>query len=237
LASGITVSDILEAIRKTNLIDSPGLIENEHKLVLGLVSGQVRTPEQIGQIVVKTSTAGVPLRLGDIAKITASVAPVYSIVTANGKPAVLLNVNRQPDGNTLDVANLVHAQIEAIRLTLPPGVHIEPFYDQSTIVRESIASVRDAVLLGLLLSSIILVLFLRDWGTSLVAGLVIPSTLLITFIVLKLAGGRFNLMTLGGLAAAVGLVIDDTIVVLENIVLHRDAGQGRFEAIQSALKE
>src|SRR5216110_226515 len=237
LASGITVSDILEAIRKTNLIDSPGLIENEHKLVLGLVSGQVRTPEQIGQIVVKTSSSQVPIRLGDIAKISPSVAPVYTIVTANGKPAVLLNVNRQPDGNTLDVANEVHAQIEEIRPTLPPGVHIEPFYDQSTIVRESIASVRDAVLLGLLLSSIILVLFLRDWGTSLVAGLVIPATLLITFIVLKLAGESFNLMTLGGLAAAVGLVIDDAIVVLENIVLHRDAGQRRFEAIQSALQE
>src|SRR5437870_6975653 len=237
LAAGITVSDILDAIRRTNLIDSPGLIENNHKLVLGLVSGQVRTPEQIGQIVVKTSTAGVPLRLGDIAKITSSVAPVYTIVTANGKPAVLLNVNRQPDSNTLDVANEVHAQIEEIRPTLPPGVHIEPFYDQSTIVRESIASVRDAVLLGLLLSSIILVLFLRDWGTSLIAGLVIPSTLLITFIVLKLTGQSFNLMTLGGLAAAVGLVIDDAIVVLENIVLHRDAGQTRLQAIRSALKE
>lgn len=237
LASGITVSDILEAIRRTNLIDSPGLIENEHQLVLGLVSGQVRTPEQIGQIVVKTSPSQVPIRLGDIAKISPSVAPVYTIVTANGKPAVLLNVNRQPDSNTLDVANEVHAQIQEIRPTLPPGVHIEPFYDQSTIVRESIASVRDAVLLGLLLSSIILVLFLRDWGTSLVAGLVIPATLLITFIVLKLTGQTFNLMTLGGLAAAVGLVIDDAIVVLENIVLHRDAGQGRLEAIQSALKE
>src|ERR1700745_211285 len=237
LASGITVSDILEAIRRTNLIDSPGLIENEHQLVLGLVSGQVRTPEQIGQIVVKTSPSQVPIRLGDIAKVSPSVAPVYTIVTANGKPAVLLNVNRQPDGNTPNVPNAVHAQIKDIRPTLPPGVHIEPFYDQSTIVRESIASVRDAVLLGLLLSSIILVLFLRDWGTSLVAGLVIPATLLITFIVLKVTGQTFNLMTLGDLAAAVGLVIDDAIVVLENIVLHRDAGQGRLEAIQSALEE
>ncbi len=237
LAAGITVNDILDAIRRTNLIDSPGLIENNHQLVLGLISGQVRTPEQIGQIVVKTSTAGVPVRLGDIAKISPSVAPVYTMVTANGKPAVLLSVHRQPDSNTIDVANAVHAQIEEIRPTLPLGVHIEPFYDQSTIVHESIASVRDAVLLGLLFSSVILVLFLRDWGTSLVAGLVIPATLLITFIVLKLTGQSFNLMTLGGLAAAVGLVIDDAIVVLENIVLHRDAGQGRFQAIQSALKE
>jgi CzcA family heavy metal efflux pump len=237
LAAGITVNDILEAIRRTNLIDSPGLIESNHQLLLGLVSGQVRTPEQIGQIALKTSAAGIPIRLGDIAKIVPSVAPVYTIVTANGKPSVLLSIRRQPESNTLDVANEVHAQIQEIRPTLPPGVHIEPFYDQSTIVRESIASVRDAVLLGLVLSSIILVLFLRDWGTSLVAGLVIPATLLITFIVLKLTGESFNLMTLGGLAAAVGLVIDDAIVVLENIVLHRDEGQDRLEAIQSALKE
>jgi len=237
LSAGVTVTDILDAVKKTNLIDSPGLIESEHHLVLGLISGQVRTPEQIGQIVVKSSAAGVPIRLGDIASVTPSVAPVYTMVTANGKPAVLLSVNRQPDSNTLDVANEVHAMIQNLRSSIPPGVQLEVFYDQSTIVHDSIASVRDAVLLGLLLSSIILVLFLRDWGTSLVAGLVIPATLLITFIVLKVTGQTFNLMTLGGLAAAVGLVIDDAIVVLENIVLHRDAGQSRFQAIHSALQE
>src|SRR5947199_280168 len=209
LAAGITVNDILDAIRRTNLIDPPGLIENNHQLVLGLISGQVRTPEQIGQIVVKTSTSGIPVRLGDIAKISPSVAPVYTMVTANGKPAVLLSVHRQPDSNTLDVANEVHAQIEELRPSLPPAVRSDPVSDPSTIVHESIASVRDAVLLGLLLSSIILVLFLRDWGTSLVAGLLIPATLLITFIVLTVTVQSFNLMTLGGLAAAVGLVIDD----------------------------
>src|SRR5229473_2816043 len=237
LAASVTVTEILDAIRRTNLIDSPGLLEHDHHLVLGLISGQVRTPGQIGQIVVRNSTAGVPIRLGDIAIIAPSVAPVYTIVTANGKPAVLLNVNRQPESNTLDVANEVHAQIEQLRATLPPGVHLDPFYDQSTIVHDSIASVRDAVLIGIVLSSIILVIFLRDWGSSLVAGLVIPATLLITFIVLKFTGQSFNLMTLGGLAAAVGLVIDDAIVVLENIVLHRDAGQSRFQAIESALRE
>jgi multidrug efflux pump subunit AcrB len=235
--SGITVTDILEAIRRTNLIDSPGLIESDHHLVLGLVSGQVHSAEEIGQIVVKTTAAGVPVRVGDVATVSSSVAPVYTMVTANGKPAVLLNVSRQPDSNTLQVANEVHDLIGQLEPTLPPGVHLEPFYDQSTIVHDSISSVRDAVLLGILLASIVLVLFLRDWGTSLVAGLVIPVTLLITCIVLRLTGQSFNLMTLGGLAAAVGLVIDDAIVVLENIVLHRDAGQDRLGAIQSALHE
>jgi CzcA family heavy metal efflux pump len=236
-ASGVTVQDILDAIRRTNLIDSPGLIEHDHQLVLSLVSGQVRTPEQIGQIVIKNTPAGVPIRLGDVGSVAASVAPVYTVVTANGKAAVLLNVNRQPESNTLEVADEVHGLMQELAPALPAGVHLEPFYDQSTIVHDSIASVRDAVLIGIILSSIILVLFLRDWGTSLVAGLVIPVTLAITFIVLKFTGQTFNLMTLGGLAAAVGLVIDDAIVVLENIVLHRDAGQSRFEAIRSALSE
>ncbi len=235
--AGVTVSDILDAVRRTNLIDSPGLIESDHHLVLGLVSGQVRSAEQLGQIVVKTSPAGVPIRIGDIATVAPSVAPVYTMVTANGKPAVLLNVARQPDSNTLQVANEVHALIQQLEPTLPKGVRLQPFYDQSLIVHESISSVRDAVLIGIILSSIVLVLFLRDWGTSLVAGLVIPVTLLITFIVLKVAGQSFDLMTLGGLAAAVGLVIDDAIVVLENIVLHRDLGQDRFVAIRSALRE
>src|SRR6202790_2824327 len=237
LAANVTVQDILDVLPRTNFLYSPGLIEHDHQLVLGLISGQVRNPEEIGQIVIKNSPAGVPIRVGDIGTVASSVAPVYTMVTANGKPAVLLNVNRQPESNTLQVASEVHTLIQELAPGLPPGVHLEPFYDQSTIVHDSIASVRDAVLLGIVLSSIILVLFLRDWGTSLVAGLVIPVTLLVTFIVLKLTGQSFTLMTFGGLAAAVGLVIDDAIVVLENIVLHRDAGQHRFQAIQSALHE
>ncbi len=237
LAAGVTVSDILDAVRRTNLVDSPGLLERNHQLYLGLVNGQIKTPEEIAHAVIKNTPAGIPVRIGDVSVVAPGVKPVYTVVTANGKPAVLLNINRQPDGNTVQIAREVHDEIDRLRATLPPGVQIEPFYDQSIIVGESIKSVRDAILLGLILASIILVVFLRDWGTSLVAGLVIPVTVMITFIALKMMGQTFNLMTLGGLAAAVGLVIDDAIVVVENIVLHRDAGQDRVEAIRSALKE
>ena len=237
LQSAITIPNLLDAIGRSNMIDSPGMFENNHQLVLSLVSGQVKTPVEISNIVVKTSPAGTPIRIGDIASVTPSVKPVYTIVSANERPAVLLNINRQPDGNTVEVANAVHQEVDRIRKTLPPGVVLQPFYDQSEIVNDSIRSVRDAILLGLVLASLIMVLFLRDWGTSLVAGLVIPATIAVTFIALRALGESFNLMTLGGLAAAVGLVIDDAIVVVENIVMHRDSGETRAEAIGSAIRE
>jgi len=237
LAASVTVSDVLDAVRRTNLISSPGLLEQDHQLYLGLVNGQVRDPEQLGQIVIKATPAGIPVRIADVATVGPGVKPVYTIVTANGKPAILLNISRQPDSNTLQVATEVHAEIDRLRQTLPPGIKLQPFYDQSEIVTESIKSVRDAILIGVVLASLIMVLFLRDWGASIVAVLVIPATVVITFIVLKVLNQTFNLMTLGGLAAAIGLVIDDAIVVVENVALHRDAGQRRLEAIRSALGE
>ncbi len=237
LAANVTVSAILDAVRHTNLVDSPGLLEQNHQLYLTLVNSQVRDREQLADIVIKSTPTGIPVRVRDVAAVSSNVKPIYTVVTANGKPAVLLNISRQPDSNTVQVANEVHAEIAKIGASLPPGIHLQPFYDQSEIVVESIKSVRDAILIGLVLACIIMVLFLRDWGTSLVAGLVIPATVLITFIVLKLLNQSFNLMTLGGLAAAVGLVIDDAIVVVENIALHRDAGVGRIQAIRRALDE
>jgi multidrug efflux pump subunit AcrB len=237
LQASATVTDLLNAVKAANVIDSPGLFERNHQLVLGLVSGQVHNPDELAKLVVKTTTAGIPVRLGDVAAVQRAVKPVYTMVRAEGKPAVLININRQPDSNTVAVADAVNKEIAAIQSNLPPGVHVRSFYDQSGIVRDSISSVRDAILIGLVLSSCVLILFLRDWGSSLVAGLVIPVTVMVTFIALKVLGQTFNLMTLGGLAAAVGLVIDDAIVVVENIVLHRDAGEGRLEAIESALSE
>src|SRR5258705_3647292 len=237
LLAGITITDLVNSIDATNLLDSPGPYHADHQLVLGLVAAQVHSAEELGQIVVKNSTGGIPVKIDDIADVQPGVQPVYTIVRANGKPAVLINIARQPSSNTVQVADEVAVEVERLKANLPSGVHFEPFYDQSQIVRDSITSVRDAILIGIILASVIIVVFLRDWRSSLVAGLVIPITVLVTFVFLKLTGQSFNLMTLGGLAAAVGLVIDDAIVVVENIVLHRDSGEGRIEAVRKALQE
>ncbi|MBV9670737.1 MAG: efflux RND transporter permease subunit [Acidobacteriales bacterium] len=237
LATGVTISDILNAVQKTNLIDSPGLIEENHQLVLGLVSGQVHSAEELAKVAIKTTQAGIPVRIEDVATVGPSVQPMYTRVTANGKPAVLLNVNRQITGNTVQVVDAVSQEMADIKKSLPKGVNVDVFYDQSRLVRSSISSVRDAILIGIVLATGVIILFLRDWGSSVVAGLVIPITLAVTLIALYALNQSFNLMTLGGLAAAVGLVIDDAIVVVENIVLHRDVGQSRNESIRSALRE
>jgi CzcA family heavy metal efflux pump len=237
IAASLTISDLVNAIQQTNIVQSPGLYEANHQLILGLVGDQATNLQQLSAISVKATSAGVPIHLSDVAQVTAATEPVYTIVTSNGQAAVLINIARQPDSNTVAVADEVAAEIAQLRANLPAGVTIEPFYDQSQLVRESIASVRDAILIGLVLAAIILVLFLRDWTSSLVAGLVIPVTIAVTFIVLWALGESFNLMTLGGLAAAVGLIIDDAIVVVENIVLHREAGENRIEAVRKALAE
>ena len=235
LRSRVRLQDILDAVNRTNLIDSPGLLSRNHQLFLGLVNAQVHSPEDIGNIVIKTSN-DIPVRIQDIGSVTPSAAPAYTGGTANGKPAVLLSINRQPDSNTVQVADEVRQEIESIRPTLPASINLNVFYDQSNIVHESIASVRDAIIIGLFLSGIIIWLFLRDWGTALLTGLVVPVTILVTFIVMKIMGQSFNMMTLGGLAAASGLVIDDAIVVVENIVLHRDGGEGPLEQTVARLR-
>ena len=236
-SSSVTITDLENAIQASNIVESPGLYEESHQLVLGLVGSQVHDADGLGQLVVKTTATGAPVRLADVAAIEQSVEPVWTSVTSDGKPAVLINIARQPASNTVAVADAVAAQMKDLEKSLPQGVHIKPFYDQSQLVRDSIASVRDAIFIGLILACAILFFFLRDWTSSLIAGLVIPVTIASTILVLKLLDQSFNLMTLGGLAAAIGLVIDDAIVVVENIVMHYDKGESRTQAVRLALKE
>jgi len=236
-ASGVTITDLVNAIQASNIVESPGLYESNHQLILGLVGAQVHDAAGLRQLVIKTTAAGAPVRVADVATVEQSTMPVYTTVTANGKNAVLLNIARQPSSNTVAVADAVAVQIAQLQPKLPPGVKLQVFYDQSQLVRDSISSVRDAIFIGLVLACVILFLFLRDWTSSLIAGLVIPVTVAVTIAALWLIGESFNLMTLGGMAAAIGLVIDDAIVVVENIFLHRDAGEPRAEAVRKALKE
>ncbi len=236
-ATGVTISDLVNALQASNIVNSPGLYEANHQLILGLVGAQVHDASGLRQLVVKTTPAGAPVRVADVATVEQSTMPVYTTVTANGKSAVLLNIARQPSSNTVAVADAVAAEVTQLEAKLPPDVKLQVFYDQSQLVRDAIASVRDAIFIGLVLACVILFFFLRDWTSSLIAGLVIPVTVAVTIVALWLIGESFNLMTLGGLAAAIGLVIDDAIVVVENIVLHRDAGEHRADAVRKALKE
>jgi CzcA family heavy metal efflux pump len=233
---GVSLQQVTDAVRNSNVVASPGLIEENHQLELTLVSGQATAPDQLNSIVVATVN-NAPVKVSDVGVVAGGVEPNYTIVTADGKPAVLLNILRQPNANTVTVTDEVKAELAAAQSQLPKDVKIAPFYDQSLLVRASMNSVRDAILIGLLLSVAILYAFLRNWGTTFVAILVIPVTVLATFLAMYLVGLSFDLMTLGGVAAAIGLVIDDAIVVVENIYAHMARGQTRRNAVQSAITE
>ena len=235
-AHNVSAQQVAEAIRNSNIIVSPGLIEENHQLELALISGQAKRADELNGIVVATVN-NAPVRVADVATVAAGVEPQYTIVTADGHPAALVNINRQPDANTVAVVDEVKAALNAMRGQIPKDVRVAAYYDQSLLVRESIKSVRDSILVGLLLSVVILYVFLRNWGTTFVAILVIPVTVLVTFLAMWLARLSFDLMTLGGVAAAIGLVIDDAIVVVENIYTHISRGQSRREAVQSAVSE
>src|SRR5438309_873208 len=235
-AHNVSVQQVTEAIKASNIIESPGLIEENHQLELALISGQAKKPEELNGIVVATVN-NAPVTVADVATVSGGVEPQYTMVTANGHPAALVNINRQPDANTVAVVDEVRQTLASMKGQIPGDVHVAAYYGQSLLVRDSINSVRDSILIGLLLSVVILYAFLRNWGTTFVAILVIPVTVLVTFLAMWLTHLSFDLMTLGGMAAAIGLVIDDAIVVVENIYTHMSRGQSRREAVQSAVSE
>lgn len=235
-ARGISIQQVSDAVRNSNILASPGLIEGNHQLELTLVNGQATSLEQLKMIVVGIVN-NAPVTVADIANVSEGVEPNYTIVNADGHDAVLFNVIKQPNANTVTVTDQVKNELASIQKQLPKDVKVSAFYDQSLMVRESVKSVRDSIIIGLLLSVLILYAFLRNIGTTFVAILVIPVTVLTTFLAMWLVGLSFDLMTLGGVAAAIGLVIDDAIVVVENIYTHLLRGQSRHEAIVSAISE
>jgi multidrug efflux pump subunit AcrB len=161
----------------------------------------------------------------DVATVQNGVVPQWTHVVEDGKPAVLFNVYEQPDGNAVQIAGAVRTKLAGFKL--PAGVHLLNWYDQSELVTQSAGSVRDAVLIGLVLAGLVLILFLRSWRVTLIAVLIVPATLAAAVLLLSVLGMSFNIMTLGGIAAAVGLLIDDVIVMIEHIA--RRAGALRAD--------
>ncbi len=249
-AVNLSLSQVSDALLRNNLIVPTGMLEEEYKLYLTVVDGRLHNAEDIENLTVSVTgnsppAAGMPantgtihpIRIKDFARVERSQEPVFNVVTANGVNAVLLNVYSQPNGSTLDIAEQLKRELADLKSALPADMQASIFYDQSLLVGDSIRSVWEAIILGLMLSIAILYVFLKNWGATVIAALVIPATVLITLLALRVLGLGFNLMTLGGIAAAIGLVIDDAIVVVESIHTRIAAGVQGLAAIQQAMKE
>ena len=235
-AAHLTLSQITDALINNNFVASAGMHEENHTLYLTVVDGRAHSIQDIENFVVKTE-GGHPFRVKDVAKVVRGPKPVFNIVTADGEDAVLLNVRSQPDGSTLDIAAALKKEIRELKKELPPDLKLAFFYDQSEIVGTSVGGVWEAIIFGLFLSVLILFSFLKNWGATFVAAIVIPITVLITLLSMKMTGLTFNLMTLGGIAAAIGIVIDNAIVVVEAIHTKLISGVGRLEAIREGISE
>ncbi len=232
----LTIDQVSDALAKTNMFTSAGMHEENHQLYLTLVDGRVKNASEIEDIAI-ANVGPSPIRVSDVAAVRRGAAPQFNIVTADGVNAVLLNIRSQPDGNTVAIADALNADLAQLKLELPQDVRLAFFYDQSLFVREGVVSVWESIFFGLALSIVVLYLFLRSVITTLVAAVAIPVTVLITLLGMKLFHMSFNLMSLGGIAAAIGLVIDDAIVAVEAIHAKIWAGHAPREAVGLALRD
>lgn len=232
----LSLQEVSTALENSNIIVPAGMHEEGHTLYLTVTDGRVHNQQDIENLSINVERNRV-VRIRDFADVKRGPEPVFNVVTADGHEGVLLNIRSQPDGSTLDIAANLKAELDKLRHELPADMKLAFFYDQSERVLESVFSVRDAIIFGLILSILIIYLFLRNWRVTLVAVLVIPVTLLITLVAMQMAGMTFNLMTLGGIAAAIGLIIDDAIVVIEAIYTQLTSGCSRRAAVTAAMGE
>ena len=226
----LDIRQVADAIQKTNFISSTGIVNNNFQMYLALVSGLFKTTDDIKAVVVAVQ-GGVPIKVSDVAEVKPSVEDKFIRTTARGRDAVLINIVKQPTGSTVQIGEDVAAEIT--RLHLPADVHFENWYDQADFIISSILSTRDSILIGVLLAMLVVFFFLRSWRISLVMLLVVPATIASTFACLYSVGLTINIMTLGGIAAAVGLIIDDSIVVIENIFTHFSKHQPERDEVRA----
>ena len=232
----LTLEQVRDALAAGNQMASVGRLPADHRQFLVLSLSEVATPDDVKKVVVAVH-GQTPIYVGDVAEVREGTLDRTTLISGSGQPAAVVNVSRQIGGNIIQIARDVEHTLRAQAQALPPALHIERIYDLAAFVRESVRSVRDAIIIGSILAVLVLLVFLRDWRATAVAALALPLTILGTFGILELAGGTVNLMSMGGLAIAIGLVIDDAIVVVENIHRHLAAGATPLIAAQRGTDE
>jgi CzcA family heavy metal efflux pump len=236
-ALDLSLDEVSKAVAQAATIQAMGRLADHYKLYLLLADNQPTTVAALRDIVVHAGPAGV-VRLGDVAAVSLDHVPQWIRVNADGQNAVLLQVYQQPDGNSVQIANDVKQRLADYAPQMPAGVRIANWYDQTQLVTGAAGSVRDAILIGIVLAGLVLFVFLRNARVILVALIVVPAVLAVTVLLLYALGMSFNMMTLGGMAAAVGLIIDDVIVMLEHIMRRLNQGEGEMhERIAGAALE
>ncbi len=231
-AQGLSYQDLAEAIEDGTSVAAVGRMPANYKQYLIVSATEAHSLDDVANVVI-----GHGLRVRDVATVTSGTEDHVRIIAGDGKPVAQINVTRQVGGNTLAVADSIAALVRTIGPTLPPGVRLKPVYDQASLVHDAVHSVRDAMMIGALLAIIVLLLFLRHARITAISASAIPLTLTITLFVMWVLGQTLNLMTLGAMAIAIGLVIDDAVVVTENIVRHFHLNPDRPTAIRDAVQE
>lgn len=234
-AHRLDLAAVEAAVRSSNLVAAAGQARDGHELVLTVVRGAAAAPQGLLDVVV-SQEEGTPVTLGAVARLEPSLREDFTRAAANGETAVLIGISRQPDGDTTAISDGARERVAALARR-HPEYRFSIVYDQATLVREAIGSVRDSIGIGLLLAVATLFFFIADVRATAVAAAVIPATVLITCVVLRGLGMSFNLMTLGGIAAGIGLILDDAIVVIENVHRHRAAGQRGDAVLRASLGE
>ncbi len=236
LAHHLTLNDVSAQLAATNQVTAVGRLPTDYTQYQLLSDQQFHTLDDIRNAVVATEDQ-VPVRLRDISTVDYGVADPVMLITGNGKPAALINITRQIGGNILRISSQIKAMTTNLGSAIPSTLHLSVVYDLAEFVSESIRNVRDAVLVGATLAVLILFLFLRDWPTTLVAATSLPLSVIGAFFFLKIFGGSLNLMSLGGIAIAIGLIIDDAVVIIENIYRHLGLGEPPEIAADAAVRE
>jgi CzcA family heavy metal efflux pump len=236
LAHRLSLVDIANELRDTNQVTSVGRLSKDYSQYLVLTTSQFADLDDIRNTVVAVDN-GTPIRVRDLAEVRYGAADRQTLITGNGRPAALINISRQIGGNILQLAQQIKNQVRDLGSAIPKTLHISVVYDLAEFVSESIASVRDAIIIGAVLAVLILFVFLRDGRTTVVAATSLPLSVIGTFFFLKIFGGTLNLMSLGGLAIAIGLIIDDAVVVIENIYRHLGLGEPKDIAAERGTQE